>query len=117
MFALSQLLPMLLQVLGPLIALVIVLAGARGRAKVLGGSGAALLLVCSLGNALVSVYLPVLMREGNLSASTAGLLFLPFNLLGIAGLVLLAVAVVAGCKAHTADPAPGVAQPNQYDPR
>lgn len=117
MYALSQLLPLLFQLLGPLVALVIVLASARGRAKSLGGVGAGLMLLGGLGNGLVSVLLPMLMREASLSVSTISLLFVPFNLLGIIGLVLLALAVVVGGRTGPANPAAGGTSPNRYDLR
>lgn len=117
MFAFSQLLPLFFQLLGPLVALVIVLAAARGRAKSLGGVGAGLMLLAGLGNALLSVYLPVLMKEGGFSVSTVGLLYLPLNLLGIIGLVLLALAVVAAGRPGPSNPANGGKRPNQYDLR
>lgn len=117
MFAFSQVLPLMFQLLGPLIALVIVLASARGRAKGLGAAGAALMLLAGLGNGLLSMYLPVLMKAGGFSVASVSLLFLPLNLIGVIGLVLLALAVVAGGRARSGGPVSAPGQPSKYDLR
>lgn len=102
--AFARSLPVLFQVVGPLVALVIVLAAGRGKSKTFGAIGAGLLLLTSLASGLLSIYLPLLMQRAGLSAASVGLLYLPLNLIGLAGLILLAVAVVTGRRGQDAPP-------------
>ena len=86
---------LVLGVIGPLLGLVIVLSSTRGRTRQLGAWGAGLLLLVS------AAHRPImdLLRPVDLAVN---LMQLVFSLLTVAGIVLLARAVVVGFRAGDA---------------
>ncbi|MGD7789342.1 hypothetical protein ACQCX2_13585 [Propionibacteriaceae bacterium Y1700] len=92
--------------IAPIAAMIIIGVMARGRARILGIGGAALMLLTTVVQQIVNLLIPVIRSEFDLPIASIGLIFIPFSVLHVIAVILLALAVgTAARDARSAGPA------------
>lgn len=90
----SFLLSLVLRLVGPVVVLIIVLARARGRSRGFGIAGSLLVALGVILSSVLSLMLPALRARFDLPLEVLQFFYLPGDVVGWIGVVLLGVAVV-----------------------